>query len=205
MPVSTKLGSMVTYIKVLLPIKLFEPLVSWSCKTTWQIKIVESTLPRCQWAPFSRMVTYLECLPPQKVTWRFDDMKKENHYISTITIPKVTRLARVMTCNDKVTKDFNHMVLWDHLTNSVLYISFCTRTMTSKLGKEPTEREGISPKISQNILNICSREVIWPIKNIPPSEYLWSPNLSVWRNTVSKCCKCTWPLKEVFLWDHVTN
>ena len=39
------------YLDGLLPIKLHEPLIMWSCKITWQPKIIVSALPQCLWPP----------------------------------------------------------------------------------------------------------------------------------------------------------
>ena len=72
---ATKYDRMMTYLKWLLPVKLPEPLVSWSCKITWQTKTIISLLPQCPqpqnlggW-----LVTYHELLPP---------MKSHNHLIT---------------------------------------------------------------------------------------------------------------------------
>ena len=35
---ATKFGRMVTYLDDLLPLKSYDPFMTWSCKITWQIK-----------------------------------------------------------------------------------------------------------------------------------------------------------------------
>ena len=46
-PIATKLGRMVTYLEQLSPVKLFDPLVMWSYKITWQTKTIITPLPQC--------------------------------------------------------------------------------------------------------------------------------------------------------------
>ena len=48
-PMSTKLDRMVTYLEWLLHIKSHGFLITWSCKITWQPKIVIYTLTQCLW------------------------------------------------------------------------------------------------------------------------------------------------------------
>ena len=45
-PMATRLGRMVTYLRRLLPIKSHDPLNTWSCKIAWQTKIIISPLPQ---------------------------------------------------------------------------------------------------------------------------------------------------------------
>ena len=40
---------METYLDGLLPIKSHDPLITWSCKITWQIKFFIFLLPKCLW------------------------------------------------------------------------------------------------------------------------------------------------------------
>ena len=44
-----QLGRMVAYLDKFHPIKSNDPLITWSCKITWQTKIVISPLPQCLW------------------------------------------------------------------------------------------------------------------------------------------------------------
>ena len=50
-PMVTKLGRMVTYLELLLTIKLFNGLITWSCKVTWHTKTIISPLLECLWSP----------------------------------------------------------------------------------------------------------------------------------------------------------
>ena len=49
MPMATKLGWIIIYLDGLLPIKSHDPLITWSCKITWQAKIIISSLPQYLW------------------------------------------------------------------------------------------------------------------------------------------------------------
>ena len=44
-----KIGRMLTYLDEFLPIKSHHPLITWSCKITWQTKTILSPLPQCLW------------------------------------------------------------------------------------------------------------------------------------------------------------
>ena len=46
---ATTLGRIMTYLERLLAIKSHVPLVMWSCKMTWQTKIIISPQPQCLW------------------------------------------------------------------------------------------------------------------------------------------------------------
>ena len=46
-PMTIRLGRMVTYLEGLLLIELLNSLLTWSCKITWQTKIIISLLPQC--------------------------------------------------------------------------------------------------------------------------------------------------------------
>ena len=51
MPMTTKLGRVVTYHETLQPIKSYDPLITWYFEIMWQTKNVISPLPECQWPP----------------------------------------------------------------------------------------------------------------------------------------------------------
>ena len=79
-PMVTTLGRMVTYLELLLTIKLFNGLITWSCKVTWHTKTIIS--PLLEWSMITkigRMMTYLEGLLPLKVTWSFDHVVLWDH------------------------------------------------------------------------------------------------------------------------------
>ena len=50
-PIATKLCRMVTYLDGPLPLKSIDHLITWSCKVTWQTKIIISLLPQRFWPP----------------------------------------------------------------------------------------------------------------------------------------------------------
>ena len=76
---ATKLGSMVTYLEGNLTIKLYYALITWSCKVTWQTKIIISPLPECLWLTTRRDNNLLRWAPTYKVTWPFDYMVLWDH------------------------------------------------------------------------------------------------------------------------------
>ena len=64
---ATKLGTMVTYLDKLLPIKSYDPLIMWSCNITWQIKNhYISTIRVPMTTKLNKMVNYLDGLLPVK-------------------------------------------------------------------------------------------------------------------------------------------
>ena len=50
-PMATRLGRMVTFLDVLLPIKSHDSLIMWPCEITWQTKTTISPLSECLWPP----------------------------------------------------------------------------------------------------------------------------------------------------------
>ena len=50
-PVTTKLGKMETYIGGFLPIKSYNPFITWSSEITRQTKTIASPLPQCPSPP----------------------------------------------------------------------------------------------------------------------------------------------------------
>ena len=46
-PVTTKHGKVVTYVDGFLPIKSYDPFITWSSEITWQTKTIASPLPQC--------------------------------------------------------------------------------------------------------------------------------------------------------------
>ena len=52
-PMTTKLGRMVTCVEGLLPMKSHDPLIMWSGKITRQTKTIRSSLPQCLWPPYA--------------------------------------------------------------------------------------------------------------------------------------------------------
>ena len=50
-PIVTKLGRMVNYFNQLLPLKLLNHLVTWSCYIMWKTKTIIFSLLQCLWTP----------------------------------------------------------------------------------------------------------------------------------------------------------
>ena len=99
MPMTTKLGTVVTYHKELSPIKSHDPLIMWSREIMWQIKIIITPLPE-RLPPPMAMVTYLDGLLPTKshhhfimgsckITWWTKTI------ISPLPVPMATKFGRV--------------------------------------------------------------------------------------------------------------
>ena len=98
MPIATKLGRVVTYIDRLLLIKSHCSWLTLSCKITWQIKNIISSLPLCLLPPIPT-----ECwLTIHNVTWSFKLVVTWGHaknwiyYVSHIPTPIVTKLVRMV-------------------------------------------------------------------------------------------------------------
>ena len=97
-----------------------------------------------------------------KATERPDDavlqshVTNENHYISTIRVrvPMATKLGRMVAHLDEllptVSWPFDHMILWDDVTNLNHYISAITMPMATKLGRIVTYFERLLKLKSRN-------------------------------------------------------
>ena len=109
MSMATKLGRMVTYLECLPPIKVLIPLVTWSCKISWQTKTIIYPLPQCLWPPdlpvwwltlrgsYHIVTRPLIRLLDHVIIWKF--------YFSTFTRLVATKLGRVLTsANDLARK-----------------------------------------------------------------------------------------------------
>ena len=63
MPLANKLGMMVTYVDGLLPITPYDPLITWSSKTTWHSRTISTTIVLIA-TKLGRMVNNLEEVLP---------------------------------------------------------------------------------------------------------------------------------------------
>ena len=77
-PMTTKLGRMLTYLKGLLTIKSHNALITWSCKVTWQTKIIYSQ-PECLWLQTWQNDNSTWWVPTYKVTSPFDHVVLRDH------------------------------------------------------------------------------------------------------------------------------
>ena len=87
----------------------------------------------------------------------------------------------------KVTWPFDHVVLWDDVTNSNHYISTTTMPMTTKLGGMLPYLEWILPNKSyDHIIKWCCCKIIWQTKIIiyPLIQYLYLLDLGGWEYTM---------------------
>ena len=80
----------------------------------------------------------------------------------------------------KVTKSFNHMVLWGYVTNQMCRISTCTRLMTAKHHKVVTYHEKLPPIKLCNPLNTwltCSHatSMVGASHSMSPPCPVWCP------------------------------
>ena len=92
--------------------------------------------------------------PTHKVTWLFDlviqwdHVTNKNQCISATTVPMETKLGRMLTYLDGFPWHFNHMVLQDHLTKKMHYISTAIAAvvpMTTKRDRMVTDHKGLPP------------------------------------------------------------
>ena len=88
-PMTAKTGRMVTYLKGLLVMKLYNALITCSCQVTWPKKtIISSQVPVA--TKLGRMVTYLDGLLPIKshvslTSWSYDMTWQSRLTISSLT------------------------------------------------------------------------------------------------------------------------
>ena len=82
----------------------------------------------------------------------------------------------------KVAWHFDHVVLWNLVTNRNNYISTTTLPMIFKLAKLVTCHEGLLPIFLLHHLVTWSCKIMWETKTIMPPlpQYLWPQNLAGW-------------------------
>ena len=79
MPMATKLGRMVAYFERILTIRSFYVLIMWSCKVTWQTKIIIYPQPECLWLHTWQNDNLPWWVPSDKVTSPFDHVVLQDH------------------------------------------------------------------------------------------------------------------------------
>ena len=104
MPMATKRGRMMTYLAWILPINSHDHIITWSCKITWQTKIIIYPLTQCPWLSILAAWGDTEWgIPSHKVTRPFDHVVYQGYvkYISWCIIsnvrPMATKLGKVVT------------------------------------------------------------------------------------------------------------
>ena len=65
MPIATKLGRVFTDNEEFPLVKSHDPLITWSCEVTWQIKDISPTI-RSLAIKIGKVVTYYEGLPSRR-------------------------------------------------------------------------------------------------------------------------------------------
>ena len=157
-PMATKFTRVV--LEWLLPIILLKPLVTWSCKITWQTKNI-STTTVCMSTKLGRMVTNLQQLLPIILLYLWlcvleRSFDRGKTYLRQHDVcDHQTWQGCAVPWEDpihKVTWPLNHMVLQNHVTNQSHYISTTMMPMTTKPGRGATYHEGLPIKLHGYII-----------------------------------------------------
>ena len=116
---ASKIGRIVTYFERLLTIQSFYALITWSCKVTWQTKIIIYPQLECLWLQTSQNDDLSCWVPTYKITSPFDHVVLQghvtkNHYISITKVPMATKLGRMMTSIDELLPIMLHdpLITW---------------------------------------------------------------------------------------------
>ena len=112
---ATRLARMVTNIERLLPIILLYPLVTWSCKITWQTKNISTTTVPMS-TKVGRMVTNLKRPLPIMLLYPLVACSWEIIWqtISTNTMPMTIKLGRRVTHHEGFSpiKAHDSWIMW---------------------------------------------------------------------------------------------
>ena len=81
-PMTNKLGKMMIYFEELLTIKSFYALITWSCKVTWQTKIIIYPQPKCLWREPWQNDNWTWWVLTYKVTSPIDHVVLQGHVIN---------------------------------------------------------------------------------------------------------------------------
>ena len=113
-PITTKLGGVVTYHEGLSPIKSNDPLIMLSFKIKWQTKNISTT--RVPLAKKTRQDHHLLWWSAaHKVTWHVvleDHVTNSNHYISHTEVHKAIKLGKMVI----VIWPFDQEIFKNHMT-----------------------------------------------------------------------------------------
>ena len=80
MPIATKPGRMMSFPSGPIAIKSHDPLITWSCKITWQTKTI-SPLPQCLWHLMAYLKRHLS-IKLHSLARSHDKLKTFYHYFS---------------------------------------------------------------------------------------------------------------------------
>ena len=122
-PMATKLGRMVTNLEQLLAILLLYPLVTWSCKITWQTKNI-SPLKQCLRPP-----NLARCWRTFRGSYPSCGLARSCNIISTIMVPMNTKLGKGVTYNQELLPKKSH----DHWATLACDITWQTKANLSPL------------------------------------------------------------------------
>ena len=200
MPLATNLSKMVTYLGLLLPVKLPDPLIKWSCKTSWQTKAIISPLLQCLWPP-----NLLDINPhnplnirSSQVTWQ---IKIYPHHHNAYGHKNTSGWWHTSRSSHKFLWPLDELISWG---NRQIISIYRRSTMDIKPGKVLTYRKMLQPLKSHDSL------IMWPTWDqvitwkIYISTFTWvrPKNLAgCWlrgRVLPWKCLKVTSPTKLVF-------
>ena len=128
MPMFTKLCRMITYLDGLLPLKSQDPLVTWPCKITWQNKTNLSSLSEYLWLLnlarwwLTMMGSCLLCYMTLWLRGRArspDKLKSICFHYRSVYGHQTQQNGNLPWWAPayKVTLPFDHVVLWDYVTN----------------------------------------------------------------------------------------
>ena len=100
---ATKWDRMITYLEWLLTIKSNEHIITWSCKITWQNKIIIYTLTKCLWlSVLTRWGYTMKSFLQQSYPILSSRGLGFSCSITTTTRPMATKLGKVVTYYKKL-------------------------------------------------------------------------------------------------------
>ena len=147
LPLATKFGRIVTWLKGLLLIKSYDPLITESCKIIWKTKVI-SLQPMI--TKLGSMMTYLHCHETLSLsTWSCKPMW-QTEIISPLWLPMPAKLGRVLTyfkgILTKVTWLLSYLILQDQFKNILCSLPQCL--LSPNLAGWWLTLRGLSPKVT---------------------------------------------------------
>ena len=199
---ATKIGRVVTYLlnmilpfKIPLSDKLLDALVRWSCKITWKFKTNISSLSQCTWPTnlagwwLTRRSSFP--LSHSHLVLR-DHETNQNYYISVITMPKASKLSRMVTYLEELSpiKSYDHLVTWS-----------CETTWQTKSIISPLPHCLLPPNVVGWWLSYKLKPLLIQYHSAY-SHQTWQGGDLPWGVVTHKV---TWSFIHVILQDHVTK
>ena len=151
---ATKRDRMVTHLERLLTIKSFYTLITWSCKVTWQTKIIIYPQPECLWLQTWQNDKLLGWVPTYshinfwsrglaKIRWQTKTI------ISPLPVSMVDKLLSVVTYLDRflIIKSYKALITWSCKVTwqTKTNVSITRVPMTTKLGRMMNSLDGLLP------------------------------------------------------------